>query len=61
VAAGRGAATSPLALVAFGVFAAAIVFALMHDGHYRERRLQMIEGRLATVEDILSGKHGRTA
>jgi hypothetical protein len=63
MAAGRGVARSvavpPIALVAFGAVIAAVVFALLHDGHYRERRVQLLEGRLQTLEDILTGKHGR--
>ena len=58
----RGTAVVPAwALIALGAILAAGVFALMHDGHYRERRLQLIEGRLSSCEDILTGKHGRTA
>lgn len=62
MATGRGTPAVPAwVLVAFGAILAAAAFAVMHDGHYRERRLQLIEGRLASVEDILTGKHGRTA
>lgn len=61
MAAGSRQSVPAWALIALGVVLAAGVFAFLHDGHYRERRIQLLEGRLATLENMLTGKHGRAA
>jgi hypothetical protein len=61
VAASRATArVSPWALIALGVLLAATAFAYLHDGHYRERRLQLLEHKVEGIENVLTGKHGRT-
>ncbi len=47
-------------LIAFGAILAGVVFGLLHDSHYRERRLQLIEHDLEALRAIVTGKHGRT-
>jgi len=62
VATARAATAVPAwALIALGVVLAATAFAYLHDGHYRERRLQLLEHRVEGLENVLTGKHGRTA
>jgi hypothetical protein len=57
----RSAQTVPAwVLIAFGAICAGCVMALLHDGHYRERRLQLIEHDLEALRGIVTGKHGRT-
>lgn len=39
------------------VFLALAAMAGLHERHYKNRRSQMLEGRVAVIEKILSGDH----
>lgn len=52
---------APWLLIGAGVFMAVCVMLLMHDSHYRERRLQLLEHEVEGLKNMLTGRHGRTA
>lgn len=39
------------------VFLALVGMAGLHERHYKNRRSQMLEGRVAVLEKIISGEH----
>ena len=48
--------------VIFGVALTLVALALvtmvtMHDKHYKNRKLQLVEGRVASLERIILGEH----